>query len=137
MIGWSALRSTVWAGETTQGVVPMAQEREGVTGPGSTPSQESGEGQNQSLKKDAKKALRDLNEQIAALGTQFKGHGSKVEAGAKESWNDLKEKQRDAKMKLKELSSAGGEVREKAKSDFKAALDDLRKSYHKAVSYFK
>ncbi len=123
--------------ETVQGTEPAAQEREGVTEPGSKGPEASQEGQHRTLKKDAKKALRDLNEQIAVLGKQVKEQGSKAESGVKESWDDVKEKQRAAKLKLKELSSAGREAREKAKSDFKSALDDLRKSYEKTVSYFK
>lgn len=125
------------ADEAGQGTVLAARESEPATN--STPGapEASQGGQNESFTKDAKKALRDIDKQIASLGKEMKKQGTEVKAETKESWNDLKAKQRVARLKLKELSRTGGEVWEKTKADFNGALDDLRKSYDKAVSAFK
>ena len=88
-------------------------------------------------KKDLKKELRVLDKKIALLDKKVKKQGSKLEGEAKESWTYLKEQQKAAQSKLKGLSSASKETWEKAKSEADAALDDLKKAYDKAASYFK
>ena len=102
----------------------------------STPGQ-SQKGEQENLQKEAKKMLRDLDKEITALGKQVKMQGSKLQAEAKDSWETLKSKQQVARKKVKELSSASGEAWEKAKSEVDSALDELRKAYDKAASYFK
>lgn len=64
----------------------------------------------------------------------MKKAGSKVKVDAKDSWNDLKAKQKTAKNKLTALTSTAWE---KTKAEAHAARDELKKAYDKAVSYFK
>ena len=114
-----------------------AQENDTAAKPGPEASGGSQTGQDQSFKKDAQKALRDINKQFATLGKEMKKGGTEVKTETKEGWNDLKQKQHVARSKLKELSKASGDAWEKAKGDFNGALDDLKASYNKAVSAFK
>jgi hypothetical protein len=91
----------------------------------------------ESFKKEAHKNIQGLDKKITALGKKVKKQGSEVKAEAKESWEELKAKQNVAKKKLKELSAAGEETWDKVKSETKAALEEVRKTYDKAVSHFK
>jgi hypothetical protein len=137
MIAWPFAGSSLHAAEAAQGTMFAAQGTETATKPVAKAPGESQTGQTENFTKDAKKALRDIDKQIAALGKKMKKQGTEVKAEVKESWNDLKEKQHVAKLKLKELSKSGGDAWQKTKSDFNGALDDLKKSYDKAVSSFK
>ena len=137
MIAWPFAGGSLHAGQTGHGIMLAAQEGQTAAKSGPEGAGGSQAGKDESFAKDAKKALRDVNKQIAALGKEMKKQGEEAKAGAKDSWNDVKEKQRVAKTKLQELSKAGGDAWEKAKADFNGALDDLKNSYHKAADAFK
>jgi ElaB/YqjD/DUF883 family membrane-anchored ribosome-binding protein len=91
----------------------------------------------ESFNKEANKMIQDLDKKISTLGKKVKKEGAKIKTEAKESWESLKAKQTVAKKKLKDLSAAGEEAWDKVKSEADAALEEVRKAYDKAVSYFK
>ncbi len=95
---------------------------------------EPSKGEMETYKAGFKKEMRAFDQKIASLGKKVKKQGSKVGTDAKESWNDLKAKQTNAKSKLKGLSK---EAWEKTKAEAEVAREDLRKAYDKAASYFK
>jgi Skp family chaperone for outer membrane proteins len=104
-----------------------------IQGTGESPDQS----KMQVYKKELQSELRAIDKKIAALGKKVKKEGAKLKGEAKESWDDLKAKQAAAKSKLKDLAGAGKETWEKTKSEADAVLDDLKKAYDKAASYFK
>ncbi len=101
---------------------------------GSAGGPEGSKGKMETYKKDLQKELRAMDNKIAALGKKVKTQGDKAGAEAKDSWNDLKAKQKTAKGKLKALSSKAWD---KTKAEADAARDELQKAYDKAASYFK
>ncbi len=90
-----------------------------------------------SFKKDVQKTLRDLDRKISALGKQARQTGAMAKTESQEVWEDLKLKQKTAKKELKKIPGAGREAWESTKSHVNSALEDLKQSYDKAVSYFK
>ena len=106
MIVWPLLASAQKSGEpaqkgTTTGQEGKAQMKE------TTGGSEQTTGKMEAYKKDLEKDLRALDKKIAKLGKKMKKEGSKLDTDAKESWNVLKAKQKEARIKLKGLSSAG------------------------------
>lgn len=99
--------------------------------------QEPGNEEKASFKADAKKAVGEIDRHIAELAKEVRKEGSNLGAEAKESWDDVKAKHKEVKKQLKELYSAGEESWTKARSGFNSALDDLRNTYKRAVSYFR
>jgi hypothetical protein len=98
---------------------------------------QTGGDEKESFRADMKKAVQDIDKDIATLSKKVEKEGSKAKAEAKESWRDLKAKQEVAKKKVKELSTAGKEAWDKVKSEAHDAVKEVKKAYEKAVSYFK
>lgn len=134
---WSASAYSQQAGEPAKKSEMAAPQETGGAKPGGETAKQSGKEDQKSLKAEAKKSIKELDKQIVSLGKEVKKQGANVKAEAKESWKDLKVKQKEAKKQLKALHKAGGKTWNKAKSDFDAALDELRKAYDKAASQFK
>lgn len=120
------------AEETNQKIIVVAQE--GQTKP---PHMEQKQTEKESFQKEANKIIQDLDKKIGALNKKVKKEGTKIKAEAKESWESLKAKQIVAKKKLKDLSASGDEAWDKLKSEANKAMEEARKAYDKAVSYFK
>jgi septal ring factor EnvC (AmiA/AmiB activator) len=99
-------------------------------------SEESG-GEIEKYRKSLEQELKALDKKIGALENKVKHQEAKMKEEAKESWNDLKAKQNEAKGHLKSIASAGKDTWEKAKTEADSALESLRKAYDKAASYFK
>jgi len=98
---------------------------------------QTGGDEKESFRADMKKAVQDMDKEIATLSEKVRKQGSKAKVEAKESWKDLKAKQEVAKKKLKELSIEGKEAWDKVKSEANDAVKEVRKAYEKAVSHFK
>jgi len=142
---WVAVLVMAWpfAANSEQGGAaqkPEPTEMQGTTGPtrqsGET-SEEPKKEERESFKADARKTVGELNRGIAALGEEVKKSGSNIGAEAKSSWDEVKEKRKDVRRQYKALQSAGEATWDSAKSEFNRSLNDLRKAYDRAASYFK
>jgi TolA-binding protein len=91
----------------------------------------------ETYKKELQEDLRELDKKISVLAEKMKKRGARLQAEAKESWNELRAKEKTARARLKDLSSSSREAWEKAKSEAGAAMDEVRKAYDRAASYFK
>ena len=126
---WSGFAYSQGAGEPAKKPEMAAQQEQGGA--------KQGKEEKESFKAEAKKSIKELDEKITALGKEIKKQGANAKDEAKESWKDLKAKQKEAKKQLKALYKAGGKTWDKTKDGFNAALDELKKAYDKAASYFK
>jgi hypothetical protein len=102
LAAWPSLASAQKSEEPAQKSAVTGQE-----GKAQTKEPDQSKGKWNEYKKELEKELRALDKKVAVLGKKVKKQGSKLEVEAKESWNDLKVKQKAARDKLKRLSSAG------------------------------